>query len=126
MRKRGLSRRQRECLEGRRRHMTAKQIGRELNISHNTVAMHCRLAKLKAGLDNCEAQSRGLARPHDLAGLTFGLHASGRADWSSRIATAVLILEGALSVIFLLAAASVAVAHALSLSFQKPFYNLFG
>ena len=44
---RQLTRRQRECLEGQSRHMTAKEIGRQLNISHNTVHMHCRLARLK-------------------------------------------------------------------------------
>ena len=46
MRDCGLSQRQRECLEGRLEHKTAKEIGRQLKISHNTVNMHLRLARL--------------------------------------------------------------------------------
>ena len=42
-----LSHRQRQCFEARQQQLTAKEIGRSLNISPHTVAMHWRLAKLK-------------------------------------------------------------------------------
>ena len=126
MRKRDLIPRQRECLEGRRQHMTAKQIGRQLNISHNTVAMHCRMARLKMESDDPETRFPGVTQSRDKTHPPVSGRGHGWADWSSLMATALLILAGALSIIFLLAAASVAIAHSLSLSFQKPFYNLFG
>jgi len=121
-----LTRRQRECLEGRGQHMTAKEIGRQLNISHNTVHMHWRLARLKLRSANPGQQSPGVVEPPVLPPPNSTWPRVRQIEWSSLMATGALILAGALSLLFLLAAVSVTIAHFLSLSFQAPFYNLFG
>lgn len=55
-----LTPRQLECLELRAKHMSAKEIGRQLGISPHTVAMHWRLAqaRLRSGQQSASGPPR--------------------------------------------------------------------
>jgi IS30 family transposase len=56
VRKRALTPRQKQCLEWRARKFSNKEIGRHLNVSPATVAMHLRLARAKLQHQQCEAR----------------------------------------------------------------------
>jgi len=57
-----LTERQRECLEGFIRRKTAKEIGRELGITHHAVEQHLKAARKKLGAsDTLDAARRYLA-----------------------------------------------------------------
>jgi hypothetical protein len=61
-----LTARQRECLEARQQHWSAKEIGRMLGISHNTVHMHMRLARKRLsarGRERGDPGNQRLAQP---------------------------------------------------------------
>lgn len=107
---RELTERQRQCLEGRQKHMIAKEIGRQLNISHNTVIMHWRLARLKlrsaprrsaAEREVAAAQSDYVAPPS-----WRGLRSLDRA---SALAAIVFLLAAWMTLLFLLSVFSVMV-----------------
>jgi hypothetical protein len=127
MRNGRLSKRQRECLEGRRQHMTAKEIGRQLNISHNTVAMHWRLARLKLRDERGSPAERHRGEHSDDPGAPIpsgqGL---GGIDWQSRIAAAALIAGVLPALIFIAALISLIAINQLSLRLDQPYYGLFG
>ena len=60
-----LTERQRQCLEGFLERKTAKQIGRELGISHHAVEQHLKAARRKLGAqDTGEAARRYFGRGH--------------------------------------------------------------
>lgn len=48
----GLTERQRQCLEGVLKYKTAKQIGRDLGITHHAVEKHLKAARVKLGADD--------------------------------------------------------------------------
>ena len=63
-----LTERQRQCLEGFLERKTAKQIGRELGISHHAVEQHLKAARRKLGAqDTGEAARRYFAGGHTTA-----------------------------------------------------------
>lgn len=89
---RPLTRRQRECLEARGRHLSAKEIALALHLSPHTVAMHCRdgRKRLKEG----EAAGAAL-QPVDAP---LGAASSGSGDLCSMAAWAALGF-GALAIV---------------------------
>jgi DNA-binding NarL/FixJ family response regulator len=122
MRNRALSKRQRECLEGRRQRLSAKQIGRQLNISPNTVIMHWRLAKLKLAAEEDPVNLPRLPAQNPLSRLDD----LRQIDWVSVLAATAHAIAAALTLILILALLSLLIVSELSLSISKPYYNLFG
>ena len=112
MRDCGLSQRQRECLEGRLEHKTAKEIGRQLKISHNTVNMHLRLARLKLrDLESMEIQD---ARNGPVSMSVWNY--VRQLDWVSSVAGAALLVAGFSTVILIADLLSLALVEQFSLS----------
>jgi DNA-binding CsgD family transcriptional regulator len=134
-----LSKRQRQCLEARLEHLTAKETAQQLSISPNTVQMHLRAARSKLGaattLDAAlQSRGKGNARgeengagsaddrsPHREPGPDAD---DGQADLLSLFAAAVLFLLFALSLIFIAAWISLLAVETLQLDRSKPFYGL--
>src|SRR5438067_10671749 len=89
-----LTERQHQCLEGFLERKTAKQIGRELGISHHAVEQHLKAARRKLGAqDTGEAARRYFAGGHTTAEPYYaapevplaGAHGAwnGQPKWSS-------------------------------------------
>jgi hypothetical protein len=125
MRNSELSKRQRECLEGRRQHKTAKEIGRELNISHNTVVMHWRLARLKLRPieDRLPDRDRRTGA-YDVPGLSSPWRWLRR-DWVSIFAGAALILSILMALLYIFALLSLIIVDHFSLRLNEPYYGIF-
>jgi hypothetical protein len=107
MRERSLSKRQQQCLDARRHHMTAKEIGRLLNISHNTVAMHWRLARLKLRSMRDPVPGEDDAAPVPSEKRAQLPQGRGDLEWSSLLAAILLLFAAWMSLLFILSACSV-------------------
>ena len=63
-----LTERQQQCLRGVLDHKTAKQIGRELGISHHAVEQHLKAARRKYGATDTLAAARSFVRDDTTVG----------------------------------------------------------
>jgi DNA-binding CsgD family transcriptional regulator len=125
-----LTGRQRQCLQARLAHMSAKETGRQLGISPHTVAMHWRLARVKLqSKSTLAAALRHRAGAHHRAAAcrsTANANVPSKRDWLQLCAALALGAGALLSLLLLLALVSQLMIATLNLSFDKPYYNLFG
>ena len=92
-----LTERQRQCLEGFIARKTAKQIGRDLGITHHAVEQHLKAARKKFGaIDTLEAARRyaggadTTVGPYYAASEVSGRQATGSSAWQPEQASSLL------------------------------------
>jgi hypothetical protein len=108
--------------------MTAKEIGRQLNISHNTVHMHWRLARLKLGSLTVVAATHDRTIPGGETGRAPPRQTNlerRRLSWFDQSMRLVAISMAFLTALMLTVLVTIAVIWLFGLELYEPYYGLF-